>query len=110
MCKALNVSWDEAKLLVSMKGLHEKDIDTADHVWGGILYDKGFRQYLVPYGKGEKSLEEFAEHHKTGIYVVKLSGHVVCCADGKYYDTWDSGKCVPIYYWTKCECGECVDE
>lgn len=107
LSKALDCTWDEAKTLISMMGLHEKDIDTADHVWGGVLYEHGFRDYKVPFGRGEKTLEEFAEKHPTGIYVVKLSGHVVTVADGKYYDTWDSGKCVPIYYWTKCNDGEC---
>lgn len=110
LCKALGESWDYTKLLIAFKGLKLKDVDTADHVWGAILYENGFLDYKVPHGRGEGSLKEFAEKHPIGTYVVKLSGHVVCVKDGDYYDTWDSGKCVPIYYWTRCEGGECSQE
>lgn len=36
-----------------------------------------------------------------GIYVLALQGHVVCVIDGVYYDSWDSGREVPLYYWQK---------
>ena len=31
----------------------------------------------------------------------RISGHVVAVIDGNYYDTWDSGDKIPIYYWYK---------
>jgi len=34
-------------------------------------------------------------------HILALSGHVVCVMDGDYYDTWDSGGEVPLYYWRK---------
>ena len=30
-----------------------------------------------------------------------IDGHVVTVQDGKYYDTWDSGNEIPVYYWEK---------
>jgi hypothetical protein len=25
----------------------------------------------------------------------------VCAVDGFYYDSWDSGQEIPVYYWTR---------
>ena len=27
--------------------------------------------------------------------------HVVCVEDGKYFDSWDSGNEIPLFYWEK---------
>lgn len=36
-----------------------------------------------------------------GTYILALSGHVVTVVDGDWYDTWDSGGEIPIYYWVR---------
>ena len=46
-------------------------------------------------------MADFAAEHPSGTYILALSGHVVCVMDGDYYDTWDSGGEVPLYYWRK---------
>lgn len=33
---------------------------------------------------------EFAETHPYGIYLLRMSGHIVCCIDGVLYDIFDS--------------------
>lgn len=38
-----------------------------------------------------------------GRYLLALDQHVVAVVDGDYYDTWDSGNEIPIYYWMKGE-------
>nr|DAW82566.1 MAG TPA: hypothetical protein [Caudoviricetes sp.] len=35
------------------------------------------------------------------MYVLALSSHVVCVEDGTYFDTWDSGSEIPLFYWAK---------
>lgn len=30
-----------------------------------------------------------------------IDGHVVCVQDGFYWDTWDSGQEIPVYYWER---------
>lgn len=32
---------------------------------------------------------------------ILIDGHVVCVQDGYYYDSWDSGNEIPIYYWER---------
>ena len=47
------------------------------------------------------TVADFAAEHPSGTYILSLSGHVVCVMDGDYYDTWDSGGEIPLYYWCK---------
>jgi len=35
------------------------------------------------------------------IGILATGTHVIAVGDGNYYDTWDSGQEVPIYYWRK---------
>ena len=34
-----------------------------------------------------------------GRYILATGEHVVAIENGDYYDTWDSGDEIPIYYW-----------
>ena len=46
-------------------------------------------------------MAQFAEEHPSGTYILALSGHVVCVQNGEWFDTWDSGNEIPLYYWQK---------
>jgi hypothetical protein len=39
--------------------------------------------------------------HPTGYYLLALDEHVVAVRNGYYYDTWDSGDMIVLYYWEK---------
>ena len=63
---------------------------------------KGMRRALVRDDCEEcYSVRRFAEEHPKGRYLLALDGHVVAVVDGHYFDTWDSGDEVPVYYWYK---------
>ena len=47
------------------------------------------------------TVEEFSKTHPTGTYIIHTKGHVVTIKDGKYYDSWDSGKRIVLDYWVK---------
>ena len=94
--KATNKSWEETYIKVALKGLMMYDMPSANHVWGAYLEDIGFTRHIIP---ENCSVRQFADEHPTGAYILAISGHVVACVDGTYFDTFDSGDCVPIYYW-----------
>ena len=72
----------------------------ANHVWGNYLRSKGFRRKLIPDEKSEcYTVRDFCEDHPEGNFVLALSGHVVAVCGGDFYDTFDSGDEVVIYYW-----------
>lgn len=98
--KATGRSWEETYVEVAIKGLMMHDMPSANHVWGSYLSDIGFSRHLIPNTCPNcYTVRQFAEDHKKGAYILAISGHVVACIDGVYYDTFDSGDCVPIYYW-----------
>lgn len=47
------------------------------------------------------TVNDFCIDHPNGTYILAIDGHVVCVTDGYYYDSWDSGDEIPIYYWIK---------
>ncbi len=83
-------------------GLIMFDMPSSNAVWGKYLYEQGYRRHAIPdrcpvcY-----TVAQFAEEHPKGSYILGTGSHVVACEDGCYYDTWDSGMEVPIFYWEK---------
>lgn len=55
----------------------------------------GFTYTGVSNKRGTKrpTVESFARTHKEGTFIVTVAHHVVAVVDGKYFDTWDSGRC-----------------
>ena len=96
---ATNQSWDEAYIELCVLGLKMGDMPNANAVWGMFLKKQGFKKSAVIPDDEPTTIEKFCEEHKRGTFVIAVSEHVVCVKDGYYLDAWDSGQCVPLYYW-----------
>ena len=92
---ALDEDWNTAYLDLCAVGMEMCDMPSANAVWGELLQRRGFTRRLA----NQNTIDDFAKMHRSGIYVVAASGHVVAVKDGCIYDTWDSGRDKPIYYW-----------
>lgn len=101
ICAATGKSWEDAYTGVTLDGYLMHDMPSANHVWGAYLRRNGFRRQLVCDACDGCTVAEFAAEHPHGIYIMAISGHVVTIVNGDWYDTWDSGSEIPIYYWTK---------
>ena len=101
ICKATGKSWDQVYTSLCAYGFAEKDYPSGNVVWGKYLYGQGFRRYLIGDDKFDYTVEDFCRDHPNGTYILAIDGHVVCAVDGFYYDSWDSGQEIPIYYWTR---------
>ena len=101
LSKALDQDWEQTYIDICVYGLLCGDMPSANAVWGRYLHDKGFEKHIVPYSCPICTVRSFARSHEDGVYVMALNGHVVTIVDGNYYDTWDSGEEVPLYYWRK---------
>lgn len=97
--KATNQSWEEVYLALCVRGLIEHDLPSANHVWGDYLESIGFERKMVE--KRGYTVEDFTHNHPKGTYILAISGHVVACVDGDYYDTWQSGAEIVVYYWER---------
>ena len=98
---ALNQSWEQTYIELCVQGYTMCDMPTANHVWGEYLIRKGYKRKLVP--DDVRTVCDFCDMFRKGSYILAISGHVVAVQDGCYYDSWDSGNEVPIYYWEKSE-------
>ena len=100
--KALNITWEEAYAKLSLNGYLMGDLPNSDIVWGSVLRAEGFVREVVPNTCPDcYTVEEFCVDHPSGTFVIKSDGHVATVVDGVLYDSWNSEKKIPIYYWTK---------
>lgn len=106
MIRAISIvtgeSWDKVYLDLSAEGFSLGDWGNANGVWDAYLRKRGFRRYICPNDCPYcYSLIDFAEEHPIGSYIVATGSHAVAIISGNYYDAFDSGRVVPIYYYTK---------
>lgn len=99
--KVTNQPWRDTYMALSIKGLELCDLPSANSVWGSYLHDIGFKKRVIPDTCPDcYTIEDFCYDYPAGQYVVATDGHVVAVINGDYYDTWDSGGEMPLYYWT----------
>ena len=98
ICKATGKTWEQVFTALAVYGFMRCDMPTANHVWGAYLKKLGFRRELIG---DEITVEDFCREHPDGVYILAIDGHVVCVSDGEYFDSWDSGQEIPVYYWTR---------
>lgn len=102
ICKAMGKDWEQVYAGLTAFGFMLRDMPSANHVWGAYLRRNGFHKYIVDdHGQDIYTVDDFCRDNPSGTFVLCIDGHVVCVADGYYYDSWDSGGEIPIYYWTK---------
>ena len=100
--KATNKDWESVYTGICVTGYSMSDMPSANCVWGAYLRDYGFVRDVVPNECPEcYSVADFAREHPQGTYILALTGHVVCVKDGDWYDSWDSGDKIPMYYWER---------
>ena len=104
ICKVTGDTWEKIYTELSVEGYELRDWGNTNHVWDIYLRKQGFKRYACPddcpfcY-----SVNDFANEHNKGSFIVATGTHAVAVVDGDYYDTWDSGNINPIYYYTKGE-------
>lgn len=101
---ALDVDWETAYALMVMNGFLMGDMPSSNAVWGSVLRQHGFYRYAVANECPDcYTMEDFANDHPEGVYVVGTGNHVATIKDGVIYDSWDSSNEIPVYYWSRKE-------
>lgn len=98
---AMQKDWHTTFLCLCLQGYIMCDMPSSDSVWGAYLRRKGYKRTAIEEAAETYSVRDFCKDHPEGTYILAISGHVVCVKDGNYYDSWDSGNEIPIYYWER---------
>lgn len=99
---ALNIPWEQTYDLLAQLGFDMSDMPSSNRVWSELLKINGFKKYQLPDTcPACYTIRDFCYDHPVGIYVVGTGEHVVCIKNGNYFDSWDSGNEIPIYYFQR---------
>lgn len=97
---ALNLTWEDAYIMIVETGYKMADMPSADSVWGAVLRKYGFYRTSIPNTCPDcYTAEDFCRENPVGVFVLGFGGHVATVIDGDIYDAWDSRDCIPVYVW-----------
>ena len=100
--KAIGMEWSDAYTNLCAEGLIFKDMPSSNYVWGMFLKKHGFEEHMISSVCPQcVTVEQFAKEHPKGRFVLATQNHVVAVIDGTYFDTWDSGNEIVLYYYKK---------
>ena len=100
--KAVGTEWSDAYINLCVEGLALRDMPSANYVWGMYLKKMGFAEHMMSSICPDCiTVAKFAETHPEGRYVLACQNHVVTVINGTYFDTWDSGNEIVLYYYEK---------
>ena len=100
--KVMDYSWEQTYLELCIAGYLKHDWGSANYVWDSYLRDCGFVRRVIPNTCPDcYTVRDFCEDYSYGEYIVATGDHIIAVIDGDYYDSWDSGNEVPIYYYKR---------
>lgn len=100
--KVLNQDWIESYWGICVQGAIEHKMPSTNSVWGSYLERNGFKRKAIRLFCPEcESVKKFCKYNPRGVYVLGTGTHVIAVINGDYYDIWDSGDEIPLYYFTK---------
>ena len=96
--------WAETYLDLCLFGLLMADMPSANAITAAYLKKNGFQRKNIPETCSDYySVKDFCRDHKDGIFVLGTGTHMIAVINGDYYDAWDSGDELPVYYFEKME-------
>ena len=99
---ALDIPWEQTYTLLAQLGYEMRDMPSSNRVWAELLKINGFKKYQLPDTCPScYTIRDFCHDYPIGTYVVGTGEHVVCVINGNYFDSWDSGNEIPIYYFER---------
>lgn len=102
--KALNQSWCDTYIDLTIQGYIMSDLLSSNAVWGAYLKSKGFTRDIISADCPDcYTVRDFCEEHPSGVYIIGTGSHCIAVENGCVFDSWDSSDETPIYFYTKGE-------
>lgn len=100
----LGEPWEKVYWDVCEKGAQLYDMPDSNEVWSAYLFEHGFKRYIIPNECPHcYTVKDFCRDYPQGRFLLATGSHVIAVIDGDYYDTWDSGGEVPVYFFVRRE-------
>lgn len=98
---ATKKSWYDVYAELAAYGFMLCDMPSSNAVWGQYLKDLGYKRHIVidTCPVNCYTVRDFCKDNPDGVFILGTGSHVVAVINGDYYDTWDSGSEIPIYFW-----------
>ena len=90
--------WEDIYLDLALEGLINHEMMDTNELWSKYLWRLGFRLQCIPPTENY-TIRSFSNRFQNGAYLLGTGRHLVAVIDGDYYDAWDSGNEVPVFYW-----------
>lgn len=98
----LNKSWEQTYIELTDLGFTMYDMPSSNRVWSELLKDYGFIRKIIPNTCPDCcTVKDFCYDNPFGEFILGTGEHVVAVRDGNYFDSWDSGNEIPIYYFER---------
>ena len=89
-------------LSICLQGAVMGEMPSVNKTWMTWLRGQGYKREAVPDLCPDcYTVANFCADHPEGDYLLMVPGHVVCASSGNYFDTWDSGDEIPMYFYVR---------
>lgn len=93
--------WQTVYRGIAQAGFELCDMPSSNAVWAAYLKRLGYRRFVIPDTCPNcYTVRDFCFDNPRGKYLLATGSHVVTAIDGDYFDAWDSGNEIPIYFWS----------
>lgn len=100
-CKLYKEDWLTIYKMLCERGAELFDMPNNEKVWKSFLTQN--KNFITKNSSGMLTVSEVAgqTEGKRGTYICRVQNHIVAINNGKYYDSWDSGREKVYTVWEK---------
>ena len=99
--KLTGQDWETVYRDIADAGFELCDMPSSNAVWAVYLKRLGYRRFVIPDACPNcYTVRDFCLDNPQGKFLLATGSHVVTVINGDYYDAWNSGDEIPVYFWS----------
>ena len=94
--------WEKVYMDLAVLGIAKGHMPTTKTICNSYLKEQGFVREIIPNTCPDcYTVDDFCKDNPTGKFILATDDHLVAVINVNVYDTWDSTKEIPMFYWKK---------